>query len=317
MSPDGPLERILDRHTAKVQNREFLAFLDDVFSEGVNRCTHVFGRCWSGAPSTLVGQVPLILFRHVLEMVDAIHVLLLESATVPARLQLRSTFEGLLYLEFMLGEEKEIRVPAFVAGSYLWGLRHARRLRKGSGERRVFLEDTAPGYSSDPNPFSEIRVTEEEINRYEEFLRSDPIQPGYELFEKFKRERGKRPRTWYQAVNHEISSLRDLALHLGRGSDYVMYDLWSRSVHPDLLSVHFLMPGRGRPQRLRTLRDGERIGSTAVAAIRFLREGATMVLRDMRPEEVPRFSENWERDLTSRLREIGDEITIFDGGQAG
>jgi len=308
---ERPLTKLLDRHLPKAQNKEYLEYLDEILLDAVDRSTHAFGRCWSTVPSTLVGQVPLVLYRHVIEMADAVHVLLLESASVPARLQLRSSFEALVYLEFMLEEDKEVRVFAFVASSYRWGLRYARRLKKGSGDRSVFLEETKKDDGGD-HQFSELSVPAEKVKEYVEFLESDPVRVGYDLFKRFKKRHGRWPRIWCEVVNADLGSLRDLALHLGRGADYVMYDLWSRSVHPDLLSVHFLTPGGGRPQRLRKVRDGERIGSTAIASMHLLRDATVSVLRDTRPDEVIQFERAWEAEITSRLYQIGDEITVFD-----
>lgn len=309
---ENPLEKLLDRHLPKAQNREFLGFLDAVMLDAVDKSTQAFGRCWSTVPSTLVGQVPLILYRHVFEMADAVHALLLESASVPARLQLRSCFEALVYLEFMLREDKEVRVLAFVASSYAWGLRYARRLEEGSGERNVFLKETRTGDIRGDHPFAQVSVPRETVRKYEECLESEPVRTGYDLLKRFKKEKKRWPRIWCEVVNEDLRSLRDLALYLDRGAEYVMYDLWSRSVHPDLLSVHFLNPGVGRPQRLRKVRDGEKIGSTAIAAVRLLRDATVLVLADTRPGEVGAFEKAWENEVTSRLNEIGEEITIFD-----
>src|SRR3954462_7884587 len=44
----------------------------------------------------------LIAYRHVLEMLDAVAILVGAAAPIPARLQLRSMFEGLLTVEYMI-----------------------------------------------------------------------------------------------------------------------------------------------------------------------------------------------------------------------
>lgn len=48
--------------------------------------------------------VILMLYRHVIEMIDAIEALLEQSVVNPAYLQLRSAFEAYLQLEWILKE---------------------------------------------------------------------------------------------------------------------------------------------------------------------------------------------------------------------
>jgi pSer/pThr/pTyr-binding forkhead associated (FHA) protein len=66
----------------------------------------------------------------------------------------------------------------------------------------------------------------------------------------------------------------------------------------------------GPIQRVRKLRDGDRINAAIDAALAGLRDANEYVLRFARPAELGAFMEEWQV-IERQLGEIGDEVTIW------
>lgn len=311
MTPlDKPHERLLDRHRAQVENQEYLEVLDSAASGLINEATWIFARCWESAATALTDEVILVLYRHMIEMADAMHILLLRSASVPARLPLRSLFEVLLYIEHLLDTDTENRARAYVVGSYLWGLRWARRMEKGSQARKQFVKEVGSDRLVTPPMIAGWTVDPQEIQQTEAHLKSPEFAPIYEKFQQFKKDRKRWPR-WYEGLTPKISNLNALALRLGRGAQYVLYDHWSRAMHPDLLAVHIEREsdasGKGY---LRELRDGTDISQIAHGLAWFLKDGTKALLERYRPGEAIRFETTFSEQLWPLFRQLGEtEIT--------
>jgi len=89
--------------------------------EIVNYGTNVFGRCEANTKHAKVQGIPgdghlviLLLYLHIIEMIDAIEVMLAQSVAAPSILQLRSAFEAFLQLEWLLKEDTLQRVYAYL-----------------------------------------------------------------------------------------------------------------------------------------------------------------------------------------------------------
>ena len=100
--PQEPHERLLNRHNARIENKEYHEELDAAFEGLINDATWIFSRVSETAEENLERDICLLLLRHMIEMADAVHILLAHASSRPARLQLRSMFEALLYLDFIL-----------------------------------------------------------------------------------------------------------------------------------------------------------------------------------------------------------------------
>ena len=136
-----PHNRLLDRHTDRIENKEYLEELDGAFTALLNEATWLFSRMWERNAGDLTAEVVLLLLRHMIEMTDGVHVLLLTSASRPAQLQLRSMFEAMLYMEFILQDDSERRARAYEVGSRMWSYRYAKRMERGSQARIQFIKE--------------------------------------------------------------------------------------------------------------------------------------------------------------------------------
>jgi len=114
--PTDPLQTVLVRELSIARAKEILSIATPLFQELVNYSTNALIRC---ATSTQREEnedlAPLALYRHILEMTDAFEVLIASSCAAPTVPILRSTFEGLLSLDYILESKTE-----YVTRSLSW-----------------------------------------------------------------------------------------------------------------------------------------------------------------------------------------------------
>lgn len=303
--PDRPHERLLDRNLPSAKNREYLADLDRAFTALLNDSTWTCARCYESANETFLHDTILLLLRHILEMADAIHVLLLSSASRPALLELRSMFEALLYIEYILETDSERRAKAYVVRSRLWSLKLAKRMLRDSEARKQFLKEV----SSDPlvtRQMLESWVTEqEEIDKAESVLKSPDLKEVYDRFRAFQK-----TVPFYKALDGKPGTLRDLAIHLNRGGQALLQDSWSRHTHPDTVGAQLHDSGTEMEGRMRHFRDGGEISNVASVAASIVRQAMEATLGLLRPEELRRYRERYSREIAPLFAPLGETVTV-------
>lgn len=84
--PTEPLKKLLDRDLRKVESNNSIEISCQILQEIVNYGTNVFGRCESGKRPENIKNIPeeghlaiLLLYLHVIEMIDAIEVCISQS----------------------------------------------------------------------------------------------------------------------------------------------------------------------------------------------------------------------------------------------
>ncbi|MEO8276376.1 MAG: DUF5677 domain-containing protein [Thermoanaerobaculia bacterium] len=117
--PTDPLKMVLDRDLAMAEARETIEIAAPLLRELVNHGTNAYIRCQALTDRT--GSVDedlaaFTLYRQVLELTDGIEVLVSNSCPVAAIPLVRSSFEAVLGLEFILRAESGQRGLAWLCG---------------------------------------------------------------------------------------------------------------------------------------------------------------------------------------------------------
>lgn len=305
--PAEPHERLLNRYAGKAGNAEYLEALDQAFSRLLNESTWVFSRLWETTSGDLTAEICLLLVRHIMEMTDAVHLLLLASASRPAQLQLRSAFEAMLYLEFILERDSERRALAYAVGSRLHSLRFAKRLLEGSEARAQFVKEVEQDPLVTDEMLTSWIASPESVKAAEDYLESELYR---DVYAEFKKSRKRIP--WYSALEGKPTDLRALAIHLDRGGQYILLDGWSRTVHPDTIPTQIDAADR-EERRVRTLRDGGDIGNCAASACRLLDMALELVLERYRPGELDAFRATMAQHILPGFAELGPTDVIHYG----
>ena len=146
-----PLQGLLDRDAIKKEAGDLIKIIDLLLTEEVNRATQLVWQVQeatakeSGTTPRDDVNIATTLFLHIVEVTDGIHMLLKEVCTDAAAPLLRSLFEGMLNLRFIVNniDDKDV-----VTAWYVNSLR----------QRRKYMD----GFSSDDE-----KVTEEVSNEVE------------------------------------------------------------------------------------------------------------------------------------------------------
>lgn len=228
--PTKPIDNIIPRDIpSDLKNvlNKFSDFLDEI----TNFSSHVFK--WS-VDNIKKGDeyVPVIqAYRHILDMADAISVLIRESCAEPCKMLLRGIFESLLTIEYILEEDTENRGKDFV----IWNRHHRLRiLCRYDPDDNVYKEYIA-NIKKDNILSGSKSVTvpdiKDKIERHCRIFRHPAYEESEKEYQRIKNQTKRYPRWWFNMHNGP-SNIQALALYLGRPAQYeVLYRPLSEFSH--------------------------------------------------------------------------------------
>ena len=215
--PTTSLESILSRDLSIVMGGQIIKDASTVLQEVVNYSTNAFARCaTSNSDNEEDISVPLI-YLHIIEMTDGIEVLLAHSCSTPAQLLLRSSFESLLSIEYILEEQYSHRALSWLTFF----------LRKRLSLYKSYDPSTPEGKQlrkemSDDKMSHDVKLTyppkfDDFIQNYEERLKSPKFKQIQDEIDKYKNP----PKQWYQLFGppppqKTPRNIEGLAKHLRR-----------------------------------------------------------------------------------------------------
>jgi hypothetical protein len=297
---EEPNERLLRRAEAAEQAQKTYAdpldALRDMVGYGTNLIPRVHAFSDKGDASMVVIGV---LLKQIVEMLDAIDVLMSHGNSFPALLQVRAAFEASLYMDWILQADSDKRALYYIVANLRDEATWARRSISGSAEKTAY--ETALGKTikhSDPAMIdSEGR---KQLTGIEAILANPKYQP---IDAAFTAARGKRYEPhWYQVLG--VKSLRKMAEQVNRVVHYeVIYDRGSDAMHAGLYKDHLkTRKGEFVMRSLRNLADGRDVFVfTMIVAMHSFQA----VLTHYRPDEVKagalarRYVERWQKAFFS------------------
>lgn len=295
--PTRPLETLLYRELSQVEAKSIIDIASPLLQEFVNYGTHALVRC----ADSLIGEenedlAVLALYRHLIEMIDGVEVLISQSCSAPAAPLLRSSFEALLYIEYILEDDAE-----YVRRSLSWLAGHAHRRL---GIYRSLDRSTTAG-----KRFQEALKQDKTVQEFT-FPPQDQVQRAQKVLENLlSREqfreveaeysRPKRRPQWFQLFGGPANR-RELANRVGWNAQYhILYNIWSASVHAEDFSRFITRTSEGEAA-LPRMRDPREVKETAMFAATFILSGTRLVLSKFRPGEN---TDSWFlREIRPRYR---------------
>ena len=220
--PDDSFKPLLDRDMAIESASGLIGIARPALREIINYSTNAVPRCIKEVPSskddTDVYVAPFVLFRHSIEVTDAIEVGLSRSCVAPMTPLLRSSFETALSLKYIFETDERRRSLAWLCGDT-----HQRlRWRKVVQTRNV-----SPAFSAMIEDEFVRNVVEPEIQRLQAALDKPHMRKVVSAYQNQTRSYPH----WYSLFGGPIN-LRALAEHLGWRDYYdLCYRLWSSDVH--------------------------------------------------------------------------------------
>lgn len=240
-----PLKSILYRELSKAKNKELIEIASPLLIEIVNFSTNALMRCTTSSINSIdVDVAPMALYRHIIELTDAIQVLIIESCPNPSVLLLRSSFEALLSLEYIFENDSdyEDRSLSWTVNYVKQRLEMYERFDKTTERGKKYCELL----KNDMHGFEISDQKSLEAKKEHEKLSAMLSKPHLEkIVSEYSKIRGK-PK-WYQLFSGP-NHFRELAIHLKRGGQYdMLYKQWSRKTHAEDLLPFLASDLEGNP----------------------------------------------------------------------
>lgn len=303
--PTEPFQKLLYREYAKLDARELIDLACPLLKELVNHGTNVFMRCQAEAHDGQEDEyVPIFSsYLHVLEMTDGVEELLSESCVSPAVPLVRSSFEAVLGMEYLLERDYRRRAFAWMVGYVHNMLSFYERFDPATPQGKGFTQAIA-----NDKVLNQINLPPEaDPSSAADDMRQLLAKPQYQVAEaeyQRRKKRLKRVPQWFSLFGGP-SNLRDLAISLRRGAEYeILYGQWSAIAHGHD-AARFLVPrdtaGEASIYSLRNAQDFPQIA--LYAASHMLDATRALILR-FRPGEGQSLGRWYLRDVRSPLQKL-------------
>ncbi|MGO9061185.1 MAG: DUF5677 domain-containing protein [Candidatus Binataceae bacterium] len=256
----------------------------------MNHGLGLFARCSIRPEGHDENLAILLVYRHILEMLDSVNIQITECAPAPATLQLRAIFEALLTLEYLTEDKSRTKARA---NAYLYEVEiqrkhfyHSHDPSTPEGKHLLDLMSDDP-YLKEWKP-EDVAALVPRLKQIDAVLALPSFKEIAQEYARTKKVRGRKPE-WYGLYNGP-RDLEKLAKHLKRGSAYaLLYKEWSERIHGgdaiDRILTHY-----SSGPAARSLRDASELNSTIDFAVTFGIDAAKCMIRHYRPDEEPAFA---------------------------
>jgi hypothetical protein len=268
--PTEPIAALLDRDLSRVAASGLTAVTRPLLRELVNNGTNVYARCTASATGGENEDLAApTLYLHMLQMTDAIDVLVYEGCAGGAIPNLRSSFEGLLGLTYVLEADYARRSLAWVAGFLL---------NKLADRARIDVTDpqSKPAQEMIGETLKRVApIVKGDIRRWEGILDEPRMKPIADEVRRVKK--------WYAAFGGP-ASLKQLAKRLGMEAHYeLLYRQWSSVAHAGELFRFLTRTKEG--YAINSLRDLTELKTVAHMAALYLVRATRLMIEKYRTGE--------------------------------
>lgn len=301
--PTKPFQTLLYPEMRKAEAKQVIDEGSSLLRELINYATNAFPRCQASASKETPDEhLPVFAsFYHIIEMTDAIEVLISESCAIPAMPLLRSSFEALLAIEYILEANYSNRAFAWQVCYVHQRLHNYKILNPSTQEGKQFQslleKDTVGKYIKAHLGY--IPDLASYISNLESLLDKPSYKAANTEYEALKKRRSNRPE-WY-SFNGGPSSIRGLAQHLGRGAQYeIMYRSWSSISHGTDLS-HILAKANDGSAAINPIRNHQYMVAVIGFAAEFMLHATRVMLGKFRPGEKQSVRNWYIRDVRKKF----------------
>lgn len=286
-----PLKTILDLDMSKVEAKEIINIVSTLLKEEVNYSTQAFGRCIESSSKRPDEDLAVFnLYRHIIEMIDGVEVLLSNCCSTPTIPLLRSSFEASLSMEYILESDYSRSSLAWLYDYYKKQLSFYETLdieTPGGKNFQTAIENDK--YLKNVKVFEYETESRKAVSNIMRLFKKSHFQEIEKEKERFMNElkmnnKKKRNPKWFELYNGPIN-LKELAKYLGRSGQYnFFYKLWSRFIHAQDFSRFFDRTEKSFPT-IKKLRSFDEIKEFAGHASTLILGATRLVLKRFRPEE--------------------------------
>jgi hypothetical protein len=293
---------LLDRDLLEVGHRPLIDLIAPVLREAINYSTYAWRRCESAGDyhTSFHHVVPLLLFRHVIEMTDGAEVLISKSCSVPVVPVLRSSFEACLSLEFMLKADTERRSLCWLCCYAHHRLAYYESLDPSTQRGHDFAATRAKEKAGSSPPHPDVPLA---VANFQALIQK-PYLVAVEAEYQASKAKRKRAPDWYSLFGGK-SNLRSVAASLDRQTEYdLLYRNWSRISHGNDLDSYISKSSSGG-QGFRSLRYPKDLQLLGTLGLDFLTRSIFLALEHYRSGEP-----NVERWYMTEIRDRREQMLL-------
>ncbi len=297
--PTKQFEPLLYRELRKVEAKEVIEIASPLLQEEVNYATNAFQRCQASSTGAKDEDLPLLVsYLHVIEMTDGIEVLVAQSCPIPAIPLLRSSFEALLTIDYILEADYQRRAFAWLVCYVHERLSQYEMLDHSHPRGKEFLATLAADEVSKYMKLPSFPNLAQAIQNLKSLLKNPNYQVADSEYQRLKSRRKRKP-NWYSLFSGP-SNLRELARHLNRGAQYdILYRYWSHVTHAADLSRFLTKTDEGYAA-IKPLRGPEELKLVSEIASSFILEATKKMLGKFRAGEMASFGRWYAREAQKR-----------------
>lgn len=255
-----PVKEVIPREIPE-NIKETINLFADTLEEVVNFGSHLL--IWDDNPKTQGEEnvAPTMLYRHFLDLIDSLSILIRHSCGDTSKLLIRGALEVVFAIEYLFEKDTHDRSMAFLVVDILSQIKTIKkynsRTKEGEQLYKIFEEEKL---------ITDIKLEEEfnleqSIADKESVLRLPQFQKAYKEYERLKR-KGERDIKWYRFFNGP-RNIQELAKYLKKGTFYeLLYRKWSGATHGSDIYLGKLTPndtGEVSIVQLRFVRDVQEI----------------------------------------------------------
>ena len=290
--PTEPLRTILYRDLSKAEARSDIELASPVLKELVNFASNALVRsATSGKGEENEDLALLSLYRHIMEMTDGVEVLVSESSVTPSVPLVRSSFEALISMEYIVEDD-----ALYAARSLAWLIDHVHQ----RFDLYELLDPSTPRGQEFQRALSQDKtiqtipvLAQPGVSQAMANLQCLLAKPQFAAIEKeFAQLKGQK--VWHRLYGGP-GNIRELAHHVRRGAQYdFLYRDWSRVTHGHDFTPFLARTPDGHGA-IRGIRDPSDLRNVANFAATFMLGATRVLIGKFRPGEDTR---TWyERDV--------------------
>ena len=299
-----PNEDFIPRNIENPEIQEILNQYSSALEEVVNFASHVANWC---SEKIHGGEelAPVILsFRHIFELIDAISVLVKYWCIDPCKILLRSVFESVLTVKYILEKDTEKRGLAFMTCLWHQEINNLRKMNPNDSMHRQFLAKKRRDKLMKDVPLPKIPNVKDRIKILEDHLTSPEYIESEREFQRLKNAIKRKPKgtpkkrlNWY-SMHRGPANIEGLADHLELPMEYeLLYREWSGLVHGiDIIinNIEVVDQDRSLISQIRLPRDAFDITKTAM---NFGLEIIPRFVKYFVPEKVKEMKDWFNREI--------------------
>jgi hypothetical protein len=293
------------------QLSEILDYFSNLIDETVNFGSNAIIWCINSIKKGTEFIPVFLAYRHMFELLDAISILVRESCIDPCKIILRSIFEALLSVEYILEKDIKQRATDFLVWSRHQDIKIYRRYNPKDQLYKNFDAILKKDKHFKNWKRLEIPNIEEQINTLSEIFQIEPYSDSEAEYQRLKKKNGS-PKWWFN-LHGGPKDIQDLSTYLGRPAQYeILYRQWSAIAHSiDILKGKILIDDKSDVASFIQIRLPTDAQFISIFAVGFAVTTTQIFINFFAKEKIQTFKQWYENEIRDKYIDLTKKNKII------